>query len=1356
MESILPGQGPTTLNNGIDAAALEVDRRIQDDRQYPEIAQMLGISADVLPGVSGMSDIDYPLLGTGQVSLPRLLEIGPVRRVPLPPELVEQFGHMQCNCMLGIFPDISRAWLTIDTDIYIWNYNDGGDLTYFDGLSETILSVGLVKPKPGVFQAHITHLLVLTTPVDIVILGVTFSALHTGASAPGSCVTEALSLLPEPLFCLPTDNTFFQVVEGTGTGRLFLAGQDGCLYEVAYQAEAGWFGQCCRKINHSRSSLSLFIPAVLQFSFSEEDPLMQIAVDHSRHILYTRSEKGTIQVFDLGSDGQSTSRVASLSHGTIASAAVNIARTVEKLNFSPVVHIAPIESSESAVCHLLAVTHTGVRLYFGTCSLRYPGTRPNTLILLHVRMPPGFSAAVTAPQRPARVHKALYSRGTLLLAAAASEDSDTLWCVAQHSFSLHFPLMEAQVSVSTDVRAWALACIEDCLPAQPMQSFTYGSLPPPMDPPAAVWQHMVPPRRFMLLSAQGSIMFEVLRPLEQLRHLLVTGGGADTEDVQKFFLLHREDQACATSLALACSRAAHDTEVSSWAARAFFRYGGESHINMKGTGPLAVSSSPGLPLTASTPIPVISTDAAAAFDGNMSVPIFNFSGKHGGVCLYIARILRTLWSQNIAFERLNTDAGRQFTLVESSTSTELLQAVLNRLESLHNFLERSAQFSGSSIANPSYPPPQRHLPGSFRHNVPSQQLQQELQRKYQAEAQSREQTSMHGLRKLVHITSQVLGLWTLLTEHQFPALVDGLSPELRESVKTMTLRELVVRGGEVTGGLIASLINRYIGDNASTDAISQRLRTICPLLYSPDDMLCSKANELLQAARQENARGERERLLQESLQLYSNIAHQIDLPLVCSQYRQVRFYEGVVELSLAAARRLDPQGLALHHYRQEQSSMDTHGQQALAARLECYRGVTMTLQELMNQAAAGPQSPGVPKQPGPPAASSDPNLLTNEEAAKHFEQLLVLCQQTGDELFHISLYEWIISSGHTDTLLRLSSPFLEPFLERMSQKARDPLPYIDLLWRFHEKSNNFGSAACVLARLADMCSTELSLQQRVEYLARAILSAKSSPGVPSLAPNGEFLHELEEKMEVARVQLQIQQTLSGTCSQIPGVPEALAQLNDNLLNVTKLYGDFAEPFGLSESKLAILHCAGYCDTTLIRSLWQEIIDKELQSSLGMSATDRMQLLHQKMVSLGKLYARSPRYLPIDEVAGHLERRVCSLSWDEGFVPHCLLDAGLSLLCLLDVYNGLFRCRDSSWQRLSKPLHLLHSVHVLLQTFVQEPERIAAQERRLFINRCLDIVASYLIELQAMDPCRDSTDLLQNFRSLQPKLERLLV
>lgn len=100
---------------------------------------------------------------------------------------------MQFNCMMGVFPEISRAWLTIDNDIFMWNYEDGcvflffylkctcicnvcfcqinlsfcvnlsswqlsllslcllcrGDVAYFDGLIETILAVGLVKPKQG-------------------------------------------------------------------------------------------------------------------------------------------------------------------------------------------------------------------------------------------------------------------------------------------------------------------------------------------------------------------------------------------------------------------------------------------------------------------------------------------------------------------------------------------------------------------------------------------------------------------------------------------------------------------------------------------------------------------------------------------------------------------------------------------------------------------------------------------------------------------------------------------------------------------------------------------------------------------------------------------------------------------------------------------------------------------------------------------------------------------------------------------------------------------------------------------------------------------------------------------------------
>lgn len=140
-------------------------------------------------------------------------------------------------------------------------------------------------------------------------------------------MSGGMQLLPDPLFSIPTDNTYILSITSTDLGRIFMAGKDGCLYEIAYQAEAGWLSQRCRKINHSKSSLSFLVPSVLQFSFSEDgkerdkfprgskdfldliklhfnpllslcspDPIVQIAIDNSRNTLFTRSEKGVLQV----------------------------------------------------------------------------------------------------------------------------------------------------------------------------------------------------------------------------------------------------------------------------------------------------------------------------------------------------------------------------------------------------------------------------------------------------------------------------------------------------------------------------------------------------------------------------------------------------------------------------------------------------------------------------------------------------------------------------------------------------------------------------------------------------------------------------------------------------------------------------------------------------------------------------------------------------------------------------------------------------------------------------------------------------------------------------------------------------
>ena len=88
---------------------------------------------------------------------------------------------------------------------------------------------------------------------------------HPSLGSPEDPLAE-MHLLPEPLFTLPSDNIGMVSVEGTLLGRIFLAGRDGCLHEVVYQADDGWFHRKCRRVNHSNSFLSYIVPAFLSFS----------------------------------------------------------------------------------------------------------------------------------------------------------------------------------------------------------------------------------------------------------------------------------------------------------------------------------------------------------------------------------------------------------------------------------------------------------------------------------------------------------------------------------------------------------------------------------------------------------------------------------------------------------------------------------------------------------------------------------------------------------------------------------------------------------------------------------------------------------------------------------------------------------------------------------------------------------------------------------------------------------------------------------------------------------------------------------------------------------------------------------
>eukprot|EP01038_Epipyxis_sp_PR26KG_P007824 gene7824-10628_t len=343
--------------------------------------------------------------------------------IALPSRILEEYNKIECASFMGIIPEINRVWITVDNKLYLWNYFLPEEFDLYDGLSEVIVSVALATPKVGVFMDTVKYVLVVATPVEVVVIAVTCDS---------NC--RLVRLIPTA-YKLPTDNvTMFKMIGSQG-GRIFMAGNDGNLYELDYSnTENSWASLAgisgsnfkCQKINHFAWNWKLthLLPPFLRLSLTNvDDILIDIVVDDVRKVLYAITSHGSLSAFYLGREGiESQYIVRSFNVLDEAKAVLSNRRdnpdtllkpdsfkdsnsfdNSPKPGFNIIsLHIIPVTESKKA--HLMVILANGIRIYLslGTSSFgggyskvfhKLPSKasnegNPSSIMVSHIRSPP--------------------------------------------------------------------------------------------------------------------------------------------------------------------------------------------------------------------------------------------------------------------------------------------------------------------------------------------------------------------------------------------------------------------------------------------------------------------------------------------------------------------------------------------------------------------------------------------------------------------------------------------------------------------------------------------------------------------------------------------------------------------------------------------------------------------------------------------------------------------------------------------------------------------------------------------------------------------------------------------------------
>lgn len=1302
--------------------------------------------------------------------------------VSIPQSIADEYDRLECKSFVGLLPEINRAYITVDNKLFLWNYSDvnkeGGEFMVYTDLTQIIVSVGLVKPKPGVFPKQIKYLLVLATPVEVVLVGLRFL---------NDDVRQALTVYSTQ-FQVPTDNVNMLKIVGTNNGRIFMCGKDGNVYELAYQAEDGLFRKKCRKLNHSSSAFSMLLPSFL-ISGAADDPIVSVLVDSSRQpqLLYTLSQRNAIQVWSLGANGEEMVKLCTLN--TVLKEALAQLHREEAPGLTPrefkIVSMAVITRTEAEQTCLVAVTQHSHRIFF---TLDPPGWgKGYTLRVRFVRLSP---PAITAQDCKQKKEDPGYRPGSSpkFVRAAFSRDGVTLFADVRPAAAGTIPEGDTLIALIPEAQGGAGAGLHEAVESVPLNArvaditevdqeayltetarclYARGQTTPLVGLSEFATQHAMPPRQFLVLTGKGLEVFSKSRPVDELRKALAQKKrSGDETELQSFFTTYGPKEACAMCLIIACApsetpllMAPSDAPVTPAPAHGFGnalrspaerKYGGSAHRTPlpERKRPLTSVLSPyadvpGLGDASLAQLAihaffrygeVVPTEAKApgmpmrgGYQGGMAARAPT-SGKLDGLAVYAQRLLRPVWDWTITFRKPNSEYN------EMRYSTQQLITLRAPLISLKRFMDQNVV---RFLRDP--------LRTAALHASAGTQTHQTIQ-----EAQQNERESFEGLRFLLATCIEAMSFLIILSTQNFPRIFSRLDSSEQERLRTATFFELVTsaEGEAIVRFLIASMLA------LSTDskAVIDELHRECPTFFAKADVLHYRAVDCLQKSRARfDDRKQRDDYQREALEYYLQSTRCRDFPLgdIAAYFREVHFYEGVVELALDRIRAVERGDVAITPAQPlfaqgipgygGAAEHDPEGAFILEERTRCYDAVITSLEA------------GFAGRYRNPAEEKVALEIPAAERRQLAERALHRCLSSEDEGFHIAVYRWMLQQDELrPILMQIGTPYLVPFLESDPQ-------YIRHLLEYYSRNRMYKKAALMYTGLAGKKGREYSLDERTGFLQSALRNAtaalEAGDEEDDIGFDSSFLTDLEDKKTVAEIQKGIRDRLKLNMP-AEGPSELSAILDEfetELFDINTLY-NLAQRQRLWDWCLRIVHFSEeYGQTELIKRLWTNLLADAIEQARSRGepwpnavrgqVVDIARYLTPATELAGAAAPPHPAVFPVDfvlwelegityKLGGYLagpESKADSASW----VVETLREAGVTPEALLEAYSRLID-RPPAELDDARRLQIVSSVRYLLERDLGRSQMRFYGSRPAF-NIGYSLADQCLTELGTMNP-----------------------